>query len=118
MSSYDIKHGDYLVFIGWDRPLDTFFATIERLDDTGMEEPDMMLGTEPGEYRDVKSFQRSLSAALLKRDIPDIILSEELVTRLQADYDENPPGTGQQDKTPAMQDFNQWWLHSGRDAAE
>ena len=111
MSSHDIEHGDYLLFVGWDRPLDTFFATLETLIAEGTEEPEMLLGGLPGEYRDVESFTAALDAALQERNIEDFSLSEEMQQQLQADYDESPPGTGQQAKTTAMQEFNQWWLH-------
>ncbi len=111
MSSHDIEHGDYLLFVGWDRPLDTFFATLETLVGHGTEEPEMLIGGLPGEYRDVESFTAALDAALQSRNIVDFSLSEEIWQRLQADYNENPPGAGQQATTESMQAFNQWLLH-------
>lgn len=111
MSSYDIEHAPYLVFVGWDRPLDTFFATIERTDNVGMEEPEMLLGTEPGAYRDLAGFQQALGTALKQRGIMDFTIESDLLAQLQQDYDESPPGTGQQAKTPEIQAFNQLWLH-------
>lgn len=45
MSSYDIARENYLLLVGWNRPLDTFFATIEKSDGCYMEEPDIVIGT-------------------------------------------------------------------------
>ena len=70
-----------------------------------MEEPDIIIGTNPGEYRDLDGFQQALSGALTERYIPDLTLTQDRVAKLQANYNENPPGTGQSDKKLSLTSF-------------
>lgn len=110
MSSYNVELENHLLFVGWDRPLDTFFATLEIMDDVGMEEPEMLLGTAPGAYRDIAGFQAALKKALTERGILDFSLDNDLWQQLQQDYKDNPPGAGLQAKTKAMRDLQKSWF--------
>lgn len=109
-SRHPIKHDQYDVWVGWDSSLDTFFATVEDL--TLDEEEGSMkvwMGTVPGEYRDLQTFETAFMAQLEVNGITDVTIADELAQQLQADYDKSPPGAGTARKTDELQDFLANW---------
>lgn len=106
MSSYSISHGDYLIVIGWDAKLDTFFAvadyTDEALPNDAGDEPLLWLGSGAGSYRDINTFLRDLEKELNAVGVEGFSLSETMQMQLQADYAARPPGTGRQETSSAI----------------
>lgn len=103
MSRYQIQHGVYCIAVGWDRPLDTYFAIVEDITDEEAEEELVSIGMMPGEYRDVETFTQALQKALSEKGIDDFTLPPDILSRLEADYRDNPPGTGTAEKSPEVQ---------------
>ena len=109
-SRHPIEHDQYDVWVGWDSSLDTFFATVEDLtleDEEGSMK--VWMGTVPGEYRDLRTFQTAFTAQLEVNEIINITITDELTQQLQADYDKSPPGAGMERKTEDFRDFITSW---------
>jgi len=93
MSRYEIEHGDYQIVVGWDSPMDTFFAQVDDSRDKEAEEPLVWIGEEFGDFRDLETFNRALSQKLATNGILDFALTTGQLEDLQRDYREKPPGT-------------------------
>ena len=105
MTRQQIDHGKYQISIGWDRAFDTYFAQVENTEDDLAEEPLLWLGSEPGEYRELKTFRQSLAKELQAIGINDFELDSQQLKELQANRNENPPGVGIAEKSPAICDL-------------
>ena len=105
MSRQQIEHGKYAISFGWDCSFDTFFAQADDTEDNLSEEPLLWLGSERGEYRDLETFKRAFSKALLENGIDDFELTEQQSSELQSAHAENPPGLGLAKKSRDIRDL-------------
>ena len=112
MTRYHLPHDRYEAYVGWDASLDTFFACIQ--DKTADEEegPLLWLGSLPGEYRTIETFQADFERQLLDRQIRNLRLTDEVARSLQADRAAAPAGTGMARKTAAYQGFLSDWYRA------
>lgn len=84
MSRYTISHPRYLVSVGWDRPLNTYFVSV--IDEAAIDEEGVViwLGVTANEFTQVESFLRAFRAEVAAHTL-EIEVTAELIERLIQD---------------------------------
>lgn len=90
MSRHQFDYQRYTITMGWDRPLNTFFATVLYFD-----EPLILLGTQVGEYPQVHHFIEVLKQHLKDNHITDAVLPTRVVQMLEQDKKTEGEGFGE-----------------------
>lgn len=86
MSRHQFNNQHYIITIGWDSPLNTFFATIvDEEVENGFDEPLIWLGTQLAEYQNVHQFLHTLRQKLNEKGIIDVTLPDSLTQMLEKD---------------------------------
>ena len=70
------------------------------------------MGSLPGEYRTLETFQAAFESQLLDRQIRGLKLTDEVARLLQADRTAAPPGTSMARKSAAYQGFLSDWYRT------
>lgn len=76
--------GGRTLTVGWDPPLQTFFAVVRANDQDALDEPQLWIGTDLHELYDLDDLARALGRAQLAQH-----LTPELALRLERDREEN-----------------------------
>ncbi|MEO0684368.1 MAG: hypothetical protein AAFY76_04785, partial [Cyanobacteria bacterium J06649_11] len=71
MSQHIIKHQNYEIRLGWDAPLETYYASVVDLSDKVEELPVIWLGTSLNEYPEAGAFLDALNGKLIEAEISD-----------------------------------------------
>ncbi|MBE9117271.1 hypothetical protein IQ249_15325 [Lusitaniella coriacea LEGE 07157] len=86
MSKYQFNPQRYTITVGWDSPLNTFFATVcERGVENDFDEPTIWLGTQVGEYPNACQFLRVLRQQMNQIGITDTVWSHSFAQTLEQD---------------------------------
>jgi hypothetical protein len=104
MSMYLFENNRYAINIGWDSPLNTFFATVfDNKHENYLDEPLIWLGTQVGEYPDVHQFLSTLSQKMSENGIIDITFPDNLTETLESD--QKREGEGFNKRPTEIQNF-------------
>jgi hypothetical protein len=104
MSRYLFENNRYAITIGWDSPLNTFFATVfDNERESEFFEPLIWLGTQVGEYPDVHQFLSTLSQKMSENDIINITFPDNLTETLESDHKRE--GEGFKKRPTEIQNF-------------
>ena len=91
MSRHTVEHREFLITVGWDRPMNTFFGQVEKY----AEEDDAaypaelidMGGPMDCPYTNITKFYETFKQKLLEIGIDDFELSQQQLLQLLADQD-------------------------------
>lgn len=104
MSRYLFENNRYAINIGWDSPLNTFFATVfDNEHENYLDKPLIWLGTQVGEYPNVHPFLHVLSQKMNENGIIDIALPDDLAETLEEDQQRE--GEGFKERPTKLQNF-------------
>jgi hypothetical protein len=86
MSRHEIGNERYAVTLGWDRPMDTFFATVfDRKDDRDCEEALIWLGNDVGEYQEASLLLDCLRQEMRQQGIANVEIPDSIAQTLEED---------------------------------
>ena len=104
MSRYLFENNRYAINIGWDSPLNTFFATVfDNEHENYLDEPLIWLGTQVGEYPDIHQFLSTLSQKMSENGIINIAFSDDLAETIEED--QRREGEGFKERPTEIQDL-------------
>ncbi|NER93521.1 MAG: hypothetical protein F6J86_06740 [Symploca sp. SIO1B1] len=104
MSRHYIEHQRYNITLGWDRPLNTFFATIiDEEQKNDFDEPLLWMGVSPGEYTDIHHFLKLLKQTMQEQGIENVDIPESFADKLRED--QMKQGQGFQERPTEIQNL-------------